>query len=88
MKEYAFAANPFKLQRAIAAVGRDEAAVKAEYIKLGGLLVEGYGPDVVVEAPHPTTQEPEIVEADEPAPVEEPVAEEVSPAKKKVAKKK
>jgi len=88
MKEYAFAANPFKLQRAIAAVGRDEALVKAEYIKLGGLLVEGYGPDVVVEAPHPTTQEPEIVEADEPAPIEEPVSEVVSPAKKKVAKKK
>jgi len=92
MKEYAFAANPYKLQRAIAAVGRNEALVKAEYIKLGGLLVEGYGPDVVVEAPHPTTQEPEIVEADEPAPIEEPVVEEaveaVSPAKKKVAKKK
>lgn len=88
MKEYAFAANPYKLQRAIAAVGRDEALVKAEYIKLGGLLVEGYAPDVVVEAPHPTTQEPEIVEADEPA-VEEPVADFAEkPAKKKVAKKK
>lgn len=83
MKEYPFAANPFKLQRAIAAVGRDEAAVKAEYIKLGGLIVAGYeDEEVVVEAPHPTTQEPEIVEVDEPA------VELVSPAKKKVAKKK
>lgn len=89
MKEYAFAANPEKLQRAIAKVGRDEAAVKAEYIKLGGLIVAGYeDEEVVVEAPHPTTQEPEIVEADEPAPIEEPVAEKVSPAKKKVVKKK
>lgn len=48
MKEYAFAANPFKLQRAIAAVGKDEALVKAEYIKLGGLLVEGHEPHVAV----------------------------------------
>lgn len=77
MKEYAFAANPEKLQRAIAAVGRDEAAVKAEYIKLGGLLI---GEPEPVEAPHPVTQEPEIVEAEEPA--------KVLPAKKKAAKKK
>lgn len=90
MKEYAFAANPFKLQRAIAAVGRDEAAVKAEYIRLGGLLVDGHGPDVAVTVDLPPTTtgttEPEIVEAEEPAPIEE-VVEEVSPAKKKAAKK-
>lgn len=86
MSDFKFAANPFKLQRAIAAVGRDEAAVKAEYIRLGGLLVDGHGPDtaVTVDAAPTTTgsTEPEIVEA------EEPVEAPVSPAKKKAAKKK
>lgn len=47
MKEYTWAANPFKLQRAIAAVGREDAAVKAEYVKLGGLLIEDSELEVV-----------------------------------------
>lgn len=79
MKEYSFAANPFKLQRAIAAVGRDEAAVKAEYIRLGGLLVDGHEPDVAVTVDLPPTTT---------ASTESETAKEVSPAKKKVAKKK
>lgn len=53
---YDFAANPMKLQRAIVLAGPD-GDVKAEYIKLGGLLAVGHEEDapvveeVVVEAP-------------------------------------
>lgn len=46
---YDFAANPMKLQRAIVLAGPD-GDVKAEYIKLGGLLVEGHEPHTAVVA--------------------------------------
>jgi len=81
MKEYAFAANPFKLQRAIATVGREEAAVKAEYIRLGGLLVEGHEPEIV-EEPVVIEEVAETFAENIEAPVEP------SPKPKKAAKKK
>jgi hypothetical protein len=43
---YDFATNPLKLQRAIVLAGPD-GDVKAEYIKLGGLLASGHEPTTV-----------------------------------------
>lgn len=42
-KLYKWATNPIKLQRAIAsAVHKDEKSVRKEYIKIGGLIANGY----------------------------------------------
>lgn len=44
---YDFSTNPIKLQRAIVLAG-PEGDVKAEYIKLGGLLASGHKVDAPV----------------------------------------
>lgn len=78
MTQYPWAANVFKLQRAIAAAGPDEAAIKAEYVKMGGLLIGD---------PEPTVA---VVHTQEEITVSEPTfAEKVEeePKPKKVAKK-
>ena len=77
MREYPWAANEFKLQRAIAAVGREEEAVKAEYIKLGGLLIRDSEPTVAVTVDLPPTTTASTG-----------LGKEVSQEKKKAAKKK
>lgn len=87
MTNYPWAANVFKLQRALAAVGtEDEAALKAEYVKMGGLLIEDSEPTVatvVVDEPV-TVSEPVFAEQNEA--VEEP-AKPAKKAAKKTAKK-
>ncbi len=51
MKQYGWAKNNSKLVRAIAIGRDDEAAVKAEYIKIGGLIIPGYEetPDLEID---------------------------------------
>lgn len=62
MKKYTWAENAMKLQRAIA-LGGDEDAVKANYIRMGGLIVlEGIKEPVGVkfEVTEPVTATEEV----------------------------
>lgn len=89
MTQYPWAANVFKLQRAIAAAGPDESAIKAEYVKMGGLLIGD--PEPTVAAVHTveevTVSEPAFAEKVDESPQEEaPVEEKPKKAAKKVKK--
>jgi len=77
--DYHFAVNKMKLQRAIASVGADEEAVRAEYEKIGGLIAPGFEREAPVVAPEPVVED----EVKEPAEVVE-----APMPKKRAAKKK
>lgn len=90
MTNYPWAANVFKFQRAVAAVGtEDEAALKAEYVKMGGLLIGDSEPTVAtVVADEPVTvSEPVFAEKTDEAEAVEAAEEPKKASAKKAAKK-